>query len=163
KDFQQLFNDWIMLAAAASLLGWVLVKGGRSAHATPSVPLEVRPYRNWRAAAVICAACGVLGVGPLLVTRAAGAAPQRSEGGSLPALAACGSPVPWSPRWPLAFEVPNVVVSGTYGCVEPISVFVAAYRENVQRRELTNVTGVMIPSESRNYSTTGRESFKNAA
>ncbi len=165
RDFQSEFSDWIILSVAAVLLGAVLLSGSRSSSSTPSSGLEVKPYRNWRAAVVICAACGVLGAGPLLMERSPSAAVQSYDADvlPLPPFADCGSVAPWSPQWRPDFEAPDLVMSGTYPCAEPVSVFVAAYFENAQGRKLMSDHNRVIPSEWSRYSRTADEAFEGAA
>jgi len=165
RDFQSQFSDWLILSVAAVFLAGVLLRGSRRSEGTRSSVLEVKPYRNWRAAVVLCLACGVLGAGPLLMSRSVSAAGQRHEAAALPLppLAGCGSAVPWSPRWRPDFDAPDLVMSGTYGCPEPVSVFVAAYFENVDGKKLVNDHNRLLPSEWGRYSTTVDEAFENGA
>ncbi len=161
RQFQRDFSDWVMLAAAALLLAWVLRGRFQRSGATPSSGLEVRPFGTWRAVVVVFTACGVLGVGPLLERRSAGAAVETHEVRALPPLALCGKPVAWSPHWQPEFGSSSVVISGTYGCTEPVSVFMAGYSENVQGTELVSDLNRVIPDEWSDFSTTSKETFDN--
>lgn len=74
RDFQSLFSDWIVLSVAAVLLAAVLINGLRVSGRPSAAPIQVLPLRNWRAAAVILAGCGVLAIGPLLLSKYVNAA-----------------------------------------------------------------------------------------
>jgi EpsI family protein len=161
RDFQSFFSDWILLSAAAVLLAAVLLTGLRRSDDPSAARIQAKPYHNWWSAAVVCVACGVLGIGPLLGSRPTRAAVPQYEARSLPPLTECGMPAPWSPRWQPAVEAPTFVTSGTYGCVEPVSVFLAAYAESDPSSEIVNSN--MLPSDWRPYSTSDQESFENAA
>ena len=161
RQFQRDFSDWAVLGAAALLLAWALRGRFQRSDATPSPGVEVRPLGTWRAVAVIFTACGVLGVGPVLERSSAGATLETHEVRALPALALCGKPSAWSPPWRPEFESPSVVVSGTYGCAEPVSVFMAGYAENVQGTELVSDHNRVIPDEWSRFRMKSKESFDN--
>jgi EpsI family protein len=92
----------------------------------------------------------------------AAARPQGSENVELPPLADCGPSSPWTLAWRPDFEGPDRVMSGTYACTQPVSVFVATYLENTEGKKLVNDRNRLLPNEW-SVSPAVDESFENAA
>jgi exosortase A len=141
---------WLAFWPAAALLAF----GVASAGASP-------PLRRYRPAALaVGAAAAVLGAGPVLLAKRLDAAVVASPTLELPAIEGCAQASEWSAGGQPQFASADATAAATYECAGvPVSVFVAAYSDNVQGRELVSDANRLAPDEWRRVTTPQAQRF----
>jgi exosortase A len=155
-------ETWLLLLPAGGLLLlWALYRRFESLPSEAGGVAATAPgYRHPHGILALVAAALALTAGPLLFAGRGPAVVSATPAMKLPIISGCGAPGPWSPSWQPEFSSPDVVVAGTYSCAgAPVEVFVAAYLDNVQGRELIGHANRLLPDDWRRFSVAGKHGF----
>jgi EpsI family protein len=138
------------LIPAAVLFAW----GFSSKRLLPrSLRVEVPRDATWHGQAILVSvsALALLAGGPLLLSRAAGAAAE-GHAISLPVVDGCERAANWSGAWQPAWAEPDFDATGSYRCGgDPVDVSVAGYRDSSQGKDLVAVDNRLYPEQWRQF------------
>jgi exosortase A len=140
----------LLLWPAAGALAWA------AAQLLRGKDLRGPPVRHGSAlaGAALCLSGAALAAGPMMLAKRLETAALDPPALAVPVVAGCSAPGAWAAGPHPEFESPDRTVAATYDCAgSPTNIFIAAYADNVQGRELVSDANRLAPAGWRRVTT----------